>query len=188
MKLNRIIKLCALAAALGMGVATVSAQQDNGGPGPGGPGGFGGGPGGGFDPAQMQQRMMDNIREQLNFTNDTDWSAVQPLVQSVMDARRDAQANGMRGMFGGGRRGGQGGGMGGGRGGMFGQTTPSPEQTALQNAVEQDAPAAQIKELLAKYRASQQAKQAKLEAAQDELKKVLSTKQEAQACLMGLVK
>jgi hypothetical protein len=96
----------------------------------------------------------------------------------------------MRGMFGGRNRGGQGGGQGGpgGRGGMFAAPTPSPEQTALENALEQDAPAAQVKELLAKYRASQAAKQAKLEAAQEELKKVLTTKQEAQACLMGLVK
>jgi hypothetical protein len=193
MKLKRIITLCAMAAALGLSAVGVSAQQDNGG-GPGG-GGFGGPGGGGFgggrgnfDPAQMQQRMMDNIREQLNFTNDTDWSAVQPLVQAVMTAQQDARGN-MRGMFGGRNRGGQGGqgGQGGGRGGMFGQREPSPEQTALQNAVEQNAPASQIKDLLAKYRASQKAKQDKLVAAQEELKKVLTTQQEAQACLMGLV-
>ena len=59
----------------------------------GGPGGgFGGpgglyravhwGPGGGnFDPAQMQQMMMQRYQEQLGITNDTDWSAIQPLVQ-----------------------------------------------------------------------------------------------------------
>ena len=82
----------------------------------GGGGGFGGG---NFDPAQFQQRMMDNIRDQLGFTNDTDWAAVQPMVQKVMDARRDV-GGGMRGMFGRNRgQGGQGGGggqQGGGRG------------------------------------------------------------------------
>ena len=62
---------------------------------------------------------------------------------------------------------------------MFGQ--PSPEADALQKAVDDNAPAAQIKDLLAKYKASQKAKQAKLEAAQADLKNVLTVKQEAQA-------
>ena len=188
MKLNRVITLCAVAAALALGVGSALAQDngnatDNGGQRRGG-GGFGGG---NFDPAQFQQRIMDNVRTQLNFTNDSDWSAVQPLVQKVMDARRDVGTGGMRAMFGR-NRGGQGGqgGQGGGRGGFFGQ--PSPEQEALQKAIEDDAPAGQIKDLLAKYKTSQQAKQAKLEAAQDALKSVLTTKQEAQAYLMGLVR
>jgi len=151
----------------------------------GGGGGFGGG---NFDPAQMQQRIMDNVRDQLNFTNDTDWAAVQPLVQKVLDARRDVGGQGMRGLFGRNRgQGGGGGGNGGTRGGgMFGQ--PSPEQEALQNALDADAPAAQVKDLLAKYKASQLAKQAKLEASEDALKSVLTSKQEAQAYLLGLVR
>jgi len=205
MKLNHIIKLCAIAATLAVSAGALFAQQDNGGGpgggfGPGGGGGFGGGRGGrgggggggfggggNFDPAQMQQQMMDRIREQLNFTNDTDWAAVQPLVQKVNDARQAAggMGGGMRGMFGGGRNRGGGGGNGGGR---FGQQQPNPELDALQNALDSEAPAAQVKDLLAKYKASQQAKQAKLEAAQDALKAVLSSKQEAQAYLMGLVR
>ena len=97
----------------------------------------------------------------------------------------------MRALFGGRNRGGQNGGNGGqgaqgGRGGMFGQA--SPEQDALQKAIDDDAPAAQIKDLLAKYKASQQAKQKKLEDAQDALKSVLTSKQEAQAYLLGLVR
>jgi hypothetical protein len=163
--------------------ATSLLAQDNGNGGPGG-GQGGGGQFRNFDPAQFQQRMMDNIRDQLDFTNDTDWSAVQPLVQKVMDARRDVGGGGMGRMFGR-NRGGQNGGPGG-RGGMFGGQ-PSPEQEALQNAIDDNAPSAQIKDLLAKYRASQQAKQAKLEAAQADLKAVLTTKQEAQAVLLGLV-
>ena len=50
-----------------------------------------------------------------------------------------------------------------------------------------DAPAGQIKDLLDKYRTTQKAKQAKLESAQADLKKVLTSKQEAQAALLGLV-
>lgn len=207
MKLNRMITLCAMTAALALSVGDIFAQ-DNGGGNGGGNGGQGqnggrrnrqgGGPGGGggggnFDPAAMQQRMMDNVKDQLEFTNETDWTAVQPLVQKVMDARRDVGAGGgMRALFGGRNRGGNNGGdQAGGNnnrprgGGMFGQ--PSPEQEALQKALDDNAPAAQIKDLLAKYKASKVAKQAKLEAAQADLKKVLTSKQEAQAYLLDLV-
>jgi hypothetical protein len=175
MKLNRIITLCAVAATLAIGTTSLLAQDN--------------GNGGGrrnFDPAQFQQRMMDNIRDQLNFTNDTDWNAVQPLVQKVMDARRDAGGAGMGRMMM--RPRGNNGDQGNNRfrGGMFGQ--PSPEAEALQKAIDDDAPAAQISDLLAKYRASQQAKDAALATAQANLKAVLTPKQEAQACLLGLVK
>ncbi len=200
MKLNRIITLCAMAATLAISVTSLLAQ-DNGG-GPGGPGGPGGGQGGGgqggwqggsrrgnFDPAQMQQRMLERVQEELGFTNDTDWDAVKPLVQKVMDARREVGFGGMGRMFGGNRnRGGNNGDQANNRqraGGMFGQT--SPEQDALQKAIDDNAPSAQIKDLLAKYKASQQAKQTKLEAAQADLRAVLTTKQEAQATLLGLL-
>ena len=69
---------------------------------------------------------------------------------------------------------------------MFGGQT-SPEQDALQKAIDEDAPSAQIKDLLAKYQTSQKAKQAKLEQAQADFRAVLSTKQEAQATLLGLL-
>lgn len=190
MKLNRIITLCAVAASLALSVGSVLAQ-DNGNGNGNDNGGIqrrnrqGGGPGGGnFDPAQFQQRIMDNVRDQLGFTNDTDWSAVQPLVQKVLDAQREVRGPGMRGLFTRNRGGGQGGP--GGRGGIFGQ--PSPEQEALQKALEDNAPASQVKDLLAKYKVARQAKQAKLEAAQDQLKSVLTSKQEAQAYLLDLVR
>jgi hypothetical protein len=171
--------------ALILGTGSAFAQNDNGGNGGGaggGPGGFGGGRGN-FDPAQFQQRMMDNIKDQLGFTNDTEWAAVQPLVQKVMDARRDVGGGGMGRMFGRGNRGGN---QGGGMGRMFGGT-PSPEAEALQKAIDDNAPSAQIKDLLAKYKDSQKVKQAKLSAAQAELRSVLTVKQEAQAALLGLV-
>ena len=212
MKLNRVITLGAMAAALTLSVGDLFAQDNGGQPGQPGQGngqrrnrqaggGNGGGQGGGqqgggqgggfnFDPAQMQQRMMDNVKTQLEFTNDTDWSAVEPLVQKVMDARRDVgMGGGMRALFGrnrgGNNQGGQGG-QGGGRGGMFGGQ-PSPEQDALQKALDDNAPASQIKDLLAKYKSAKAAKQAKLETAQADLKKVLTSKQEAQAYLLDLV-
>jgi Spy/CpxP family protein refolding chaperone len=180
MKLNRTITLCAVAVTLAISASSLLAQEsNNGGNRQRGPGG-----GGNFDPAQMQQRMLDNIQEQLGFTNDTEWDAVKPLVQKVMDARRDVGFGSMRSLFGGRSRGGDRAGSS--RGGsMFGQT--SPEQQALEKALEDNAPASQIKDLLAKYKASQKAKQAKLEAAQADLKAILTSKQEAQAYLLGLV-
>jgi len=175
MKLNRIITLCAVAAALALSLGGVFAQDNgNGGDNNGGqrrnrPGG---GPGGGnWDPAQMQQRFLEHAQTELNFTNDTDWSAVKPLVQKVLEARFATRA----GMFGRGGRGGPGAGQ------------ANPEREALQKAIDDNAPAAQVKDLLAKYRAAQKARQAKLVEAQAALKRVLTTSQEAKATLSGLL-
>src|SRR6185369_7694311 len=106
--MKKLLAMLAVAAALCVSADSLFAQQDNGGGGAGGRrnrngggGGFGGGGGGNFDPAQFQQRMLDNIKEQMGFTNDTEWSAIEPLVQKVLDAR----IQGIRGGFGGGRRG-----------------------------------------------------------------------------------
>ena len=136
----------------------------------------------------MQQRQLDNYRQQLNFTNDTEWSAVQPLVQKVMDARTAVGNGGGRGMGGRNRGGGGfgGGGGGGGGGGMFGQQ-PNPDRDALQQALDDNAPAAQVKALLQKYQAGQKTKQAALVAAQANLRKVLTVPQEAEATLLGLL-
>jgi hypothetical protein len=88
---------------------------------------------------------------------------------------------GGRGGFGGfgGRRGGQG-------GGGLGPNA-SVEAQALQKAIDDDAPSAQIKDALDKYEAAQKVKQAALTDAQEALRGVLSAKQEAQATLMGLL-
>jgi len=183
MKVKNLLTICGVAAALMLSAGSVSAQNDNGGP--------GGGPGGGFrnmDPAQRQQFFMNNIREQLGFTNDTDWNAVQPLIQKVADAQREA----MSGRFGGmgrmfrNRNSNNGDQAGGNNRRNFG-TQPSPEADALQKAIDDNAPKAQIKAALAKYQASQKTKQAKLVTAQENLRKVLNTKQEAQATLLGLL-
>jgi hypothetical protein len=173
MKLNKVLTMCAVAATLCLSANTLLAQN--------GGGNGGGGGRGNFDPAQFQQRMMDNIKTRLNFTNDTDWAAVQPLVQKVFDAQMALRAGGRGGFggFGGGRRGGQ--------GGQGGGQTASVEQQALQDAIDNDAPAAQIKDALSKYEASQKTKQAALTAAQEALRGVLSAKQEAQATLIGLL-
>ena len=185
MKTNQVLVICEVAVALCLGAGTLSAQNNN-------TNGGGQGGRGNFDPAQFQQRMMDNIRERLAFTNDTDWAAVQPLIQKEFDARRDVGFGG-RGFGGPGRRGGNGGGGGtnnnnaqGGRGGGFGGQS-SPEADALQKTLDDNAPAAQVKVALEKYRAARKAKEAKLAQAQEDLRKVLTPRQEAQAALLGLL-
>jgi len=144
-------------------------------------------PGGGRDPEQMRQRMMERMREQFDVKDDAEWKLLEGKIQKVTDARR--AVGGGFGAFGGGRRpggdGGQGGG-GGNRGGFGGES--SPEVEALRKAIEDKAPAEEIKTKLAKVREVRKANEAKLEAAQEDLKKILTVKQEAAAVLAGLVK
>ncbi len=182
MKLNRTLIIWGATAAMCLSAGSLLAQNDNG----GGGGGQGGGGRGNFDPAQFQQRMMEGIRDQLGFTNDADWSAVQPRVQKVMDARRDVGVGGGFGrMFR--NRGGNGDNANGGRRNNFFGGPPSPEAEALQKAIDDNSPPTQIKAALARYETSQKAKQAKLAEAQEQLRQVLTVKQEAQATLLGLL-
>lgn len=159
--------------------------------------GFGGGGGMDFqnmDPTEVQkmvqQRINDSYREQMDVTNDTEWALIEERITAVTKARTAMMADGggmmggMRGGFGGG--GGAGGpGGGGGFARMFGK--PSPESTALQDAVNNNAPAAQIKTLMTKFEEVRKQKQAALAKAQEDLRSVLTTRQEAVALLGGLL-
>jgi hypothetical protein len=165
--------------------------RGGGGFGGGGGGRNGGGPNGGgqqYNPQQMQQQMMQRMlaqyQQDLYITNDEEWSAIQPLVQKVIDARNALGNNSGRGGFGG-----RGGGGRGGRGGGFGGATTQadPVRDALQNAIDSGAPTSQVKDLLAKYQASQKDKFAKLVAAETDLRAVLTVEQEAAAVLGGLL-
>jgi hypothetical protein len=183
--MNRWLVAAGVAAVMSLGANPAAAQPDNAPPGGGGRPGFGGGR---FDPAQFQQRMLERTKEMLEVTDDAEWKAMQPLVQKVMDLRRESFAGIGRGFFGRGPRGGDnpsGGDQGQRRGGMFG--TPSPEAEALQKAIDSKASKAEMKAALDKYVASRKTKQAALEQAQADLRKVLTTRQEAIATLNGLL-
>jgi hypothetical protein len=130
--------------------------------------------------------MMDRVKEQLEVSDDTEWKAIEPLVQAVMDARMSSMGGMGRGMFAGRRGGNAGGGGDQPRRGPFGQQ-PSPEAETLQKAIDAKAPKAELKAALEKYVASRKAKQAELEKAQDNLRKVLTSRQEAIATLDGLL-
>jgi hypothetical protein len=64
----------------------------------------------------------------------------------------------------------------------------SPEQDALQMAIEANAPADEIKSKMARLRDARKAGETKLEKAQDDLRQVLSVRQEAIALMAGLLK
>jgi len=76
--MNRLIKstlLAAVSASLIWGSANVMAQAQGAGGGQAAPGGNRQrGQGGNFDPAQMQQRMMERYKERLDITSDDDWN------------------------------------------------------------------------------------------------------------------
>jgi len=191
MKLSKCMMMAGMAALLSLGTNQLLAQDNNSNSSGGGQNGGGRGGRGNFDPAQFQQRMMEGLKDRLEVKDDAEWKALEPLIQKVMDARRDSMSGMGRGMFG--ARGGRGGNDNGNNnndrgsrgGGFFG--TPSPEAEALQKAIDNKAPNSEIKAALAKYIESRKAKQADLEKAQAELRKVLTTRQEAIASLSGLL-
>jgi hypothetical protein len=150
----------------------------------------------GRDPAQFRQDFLDRAHEQLEVTNNEEWKAIEPLVSKLMDAQRDVMGMRMGGMMGGrgGRRGGgDGNNTNGGtdqqrprRPNFFGE--PSAAVTALRKAIDDKVPAAELKAKLAAVRAETKDKEAKLEAAQEELRGVLTARQEAIAVANGLLK
>jgi len=132
---------------------------------------------GNFDPAQMRERFMNNIKEQLKATDD-EWKVLQPKIEKVMTAQRDA-----RGGFGGfGRRPGGGG----------GDNQPTTEvgkasadlRAALENG---DTPADTLAKKLATLREAREKARAEVQAAQKELKEVLTQRQEAVLVTNGML-
>ncbi|HXJ56781.1 MAG TPA: hypothetical protein VNU68_08965 [Verrucomicrobiae bacterium] len=178
--LNRIMIAAGLATLLGAATGSALAQDR---------------PGrGNFDPEQFRQRAMERYREQLEVKNDDEWKVISTRIDKVLDARREIGFGGPRG-FGRGGGGGGGGGTGGGGGGgdqggdrrsRFGGD-PGPEADALQKALDAKASPDELKAKLAKYREARKAKEAKLTQAQDELRKILSVRQEAAAVMGGLL-
>ena len=198
-RLHQLLAVTGFASALLLSTSILTAQDNppqGGGQGGGGQGGDRGGRGGGGgrggfgDPAQFQQMRMERYRQDLEVKDDTEWKAIEPLITKVMDAQRDAFSGMGRGMFGRTSRGGRGGGNEGDQNGnrrqRFGPE-PSAADQALEKAIDDNAPKDQLKAAMAKVRAEKKDREAKLVAAQEELKKVLSTKQEAVALSVGLV-
>jgi hypothetical protein len=153
----------------------------------------GGGGRGNFNPEEMRARMMEGYKTALDVKDDEAWKAIEPRIQKVLDARRDVGFGGgmgMRGMMGGRRGGGGGDNADQGqnqnrRRNMGGQTNPAAQ--ALQQAIDSNASPETIKAKLTAYRDDRKDKEAKLEAARADLKKILSVKQEAALVVAGVL-
>ena len=146
----------------------------------------GGGAGGrgNFNAEEMQQRMNTILREQFEVADDAEWKLISDRITAITDLRRSAFAGG--GGFGGGGRGGPGGFGGGGPGGRGGRGG-NPEQDALRQAITDKLPEAEIKSRLERLRETRKANEEKLSKAQEELRAILSVRQEAVAVMAGLL-
>lgn len=138
--------------------------------------------------------ILDRMKTRLEITNEDEWKAIEPLIQKVLDVRREQMSSMGRGMFGGGRGPGGGGdnGPAGGdqnnrRGGPGGGGQSNPEADALQKAIDAKASSSEMKAAMAKYVEARKEKQQELETAQNNLRKVLTVRQEAVATLSGLL-
>jgi len=134
---------------------------------------------GNFDPAQMRERFMTSIKEQLK-ADDDEWKVLSPKIEKLMTAQRDSRGTG-------GFRGGR---PGGGGGGADNQpTTPVAKASAdLRTALEnKDTPAEDIAKKLAALREARDKARADLAAVQKELKEVLTQRQEAVLVTMGML-
>jgi hypothetical protein len=142
---------------------------------------------GNFDPAQMRQRMMDMMKEQLG-VNDDEWKVLEPKIEKVTTAQRDARAGGFGFGFGGrGRRGGDGGGAGGPASDQPQSAVAQASQDLRNTLQNKDASADEISAKLKTLRDAREKAQADLHAAQKELKDVLTQRQEATLVSMGML-
>ena len=152
-----------------------------------------------FDPERMRQMMDQRMREQLGAT-EQEWKVLGPRVTKVMELSRQTRGGGRGGMmFGGmggrggmmpGGMGGRGAGPGGGRPGA-----PDRQLTAVEKAQEQlrtllDNRAAtpdQIKTQLTALRTAREKAKQQLATAQQDLRKIITVRQEAQLVMMGML-
>ena len=133
--------------------------------------GFRGAPRGQMDPARMREMMAQRLKEGLGCT-DEEMEVIGPRVQKVVEAQAGARMRGFMGM-----------------GGPRGPGAPSdPEGAALRTAIaSEDTPKADIEAKLKAYRDSVKKKEAALTKAREELREVVTLRQEAQLVLMGIL-
>jgi hypothetical protein len=157
---------------------------------------------GNFDPAQMRQQMNDRMKTAMGATDD-EWKVLQPKIEAVQTAQRDSRGGGM-GMMGGrgGARGGRGGAAAAGGAAAGGDApaaapaaTARPQSEAakagdaLRKVLDnKEAKPEEIKAALQAFRDARTAGEAKLAAAQKELKDIVTVKQEAYLVVSGMLK
>ena len=140
---------------------------------------------GNFDPARFREEMMKRMQEQLGASAE-EWTVIQPKLDKVMTAQREAMNS--RGF--GGSRGGRGGDRD--RGGSSADNQPqSPVQTAsreLRETLEnKEAAPEQITAKLTALREARNKMKEQLATAQKDLQSVLTPRQEAVMVSMGML-
>lgn len=136
-----------------------------------------------FNPADMQARMMSTLRERMGVTSDEEWAVIAERITKVSELRRQmggglGAAMAMRGPSGSG---------GGDSGRSRGRPGGSAETEALTSAVRDQLPEAELKARMAKLRETRKANEKKLEEAQEELRAVLTVRQEAMLVIAGIL-
>lgn len=148
---------------------------------------------GGFNPEEMRARMTERVRELLDVKNEDEWKLIQTRLEKTQEAQREVRSlsGDLRLLFS--RGGDQGGDQGGerrpsrGGPGSFGGT-PNPDSEALSKAVQAKSPTDELKQRLARVREARKAAEAKYEKAADDLRQVLTVRQEATLVAIGLLK
>lgn len=146
---------------------------------------------GNFDPEEMRARMAERMKTQLK-ADDAEWKVIQPLLEDVQEKQRAAlggRFGGMMGMMAGPRGGGPqnaDNANAGRRGRGMGQQSSAVQ--ALAEAVESgDASASDLKSKMKAVREEREKAAAALKTAREKLRHVLTTQQEAQLVLMGVL-
>jgi len=148
-----------------------------------------------FDPQQMRQMMEQRMREQLGAT-EQEWKVLGPRVMKVSELSRETRGGGRGGMMMFGGMGGRGG-PGGPQGNRPGDRPDAParEQTPVEKTQEElrtllentATTPDQIKNQLTKLRAAREKAKQDLAKAQQDLRQVLTLRQEATLVLMGML-
>jgi len=199
--LRKVVGVGIVGCVIALAMASVSVGQPQRGPGGGRPG---------FDPERMRQMMEERLQEQLGATSE-EWKVIGPRLTKVMTLSRQTRGGaGLARMFMG-RRGGPGapGGRGeaqgrpGARGGTQGtrggdrpqRRGPLGEPSAVDRAAEAlqttlanaSATPDEIKSKLTALRAAREKAKQELAKAQQDLRQVLTLRQEAQLVVMGML-
>jgi Spy/CpxP family protein refolding chaperone len=151
---------------------------------------------------QFRQQMADRMKQALGAT-DEEWKVLQPRIEKVQTLSRQTRGGGMGMMFSNGRRGGPGGGPGGdkregdkregdkrdaNRPDDRPQSEVEKKVEALQKVLDnKDAKPEEIKASLSALRGARAKARAEHEAAQKELREVVTVRQEAQLVSMGIL-
>jgi hypothetical protein len=140
-----------------------------------------------MDPQQIQKTMEErqnaSLREEMGVTNDGDWTRIQERIKAVTKAQAAVSVDATSALLAGGMVRG----LGGRANALQGLVTLSPEAQSLQAAIDAKKSNGEIKNLLSRLREAREARRADLVRAQDELRALLTPRQEVAAVLRGLL-